>query len=346
MNVAIRADASIRIGSGHIMRCLTLADALTARGAVCHFISRQCAGDLFDLIRQRGYSVEGLPDATSAELGVDWTVDAAQTRAAIETSCPTWLVVDHYQLDEAWESELKASVPRILAIDDIGRAHDCDALLDQNLANPLHARYQMSVAAGARLLLGPQFALVRPEFAALRQSALRRRDGSLSRLLVSMGGSDLQNATGEVLMGLLACPNAQWAIDVVIGSGNPHRALLEEACGKLPNTMLYVQTAAMAELMLAADCAIGAGGSTTWERCCLGLPALVAVASDDQVFIAEAVANAGAQIVLGRDVELVAGDYAEALAQLTPDQLRGMSASAAVICDGLGSDRVAEKILS
>jgi UDP-2,4-diacetamido-2,4,6-trideoxy-beta-L-altropyranose hydrolase len=344
MNVVFRADASITIGTGHVMRCLTLADALRRRGAQCHFICRRDAGHLLDLIRLRGYAVQALACDENAEIDVDWRKDAAQTRMISDELHPDWLIVDHYRLGQEWEDEIRSSAQRVFVIDDLGRPHRCDMLLDQNFHNPMHGRYRELLSWDTQLLLGPDFALVRPEFAALRPLALKRRDGSFSRLLISMGGSDPGNETSKVLGGLRVKWESRWTVDIVIGSGNPHAKSVEEACRRLPNAKLHVQTSKMAELMLAADCAINAGGSTTWERCCLGLPALVTVVSDDQAAIAESVAKAGAQILMGWDTDLTTDDYAQAIGALTSQQLCEMSAAAAEICDGLGADRVAARL--
>jgi spore coat polysaccharide biosynthesis predicted glycosyltransferase SpsG len=208
----------------------------------------------------------------------------------------------------------------------------------------MHRRYRESLTGDTQLLLGPDFALVRPEFAALRPLALKRRDGSFSRLLISMGGSDPGNETSKVLSGLRVRWESRWTVDVVIGSSNPHAMFVEDACRRLPKARLHVQTPRIAELMLAADCAVNAGGSTTWERCCLGLPALVTVVSDNQATIAESVARAGAQKLIGWSTDLTADDYAQALGALTSQQLCEMSAAAAEICDGLGADRVAARL--
>jgi UDP-2,4-diacetamido-2,4,6-trideoxy-beta-L-altropyranose hydrolase len=344
MNVVFRADASISIGTGHVMRCLTLADALVKRGARCHFICRRDAGHLLDLIRLRGHAVQALASNEDAENEVDWRQDAAQTRIISDELHPNWLIVDHYRLGEEWEAEVRSSAHRLLVIDDLGRPHRCDMLLDQNFHNPMHARYRELLSKDTQLLLGPDFALVRPEFAALRPHALNRRDGAFSRLLISMGGSDPGNETSKVLGGLRVKWESRWTVDVVIGSSNPHAQSIDKACRCLPNAKLHVQTSNMAKLMLTADCAINAGGGTTWERCCLGLPALVTICSEDQAAVAESVAKEGAQILMGWNTDLTADDYAETIGALTPQQLCEMSEAAAGICDGLGTDRVVARL--
>jgi UDP-2,4-diacetamido-2,4,6-trideoxy-beta-L-altropyranose hydrolase len=343
VRVLFRADASIALGTGHVMRCLALADALKARGAECTFICTPAKGNLLDLIESRGHMGHALGAPQSAQPAADWTVDADLSRTQARELGPDWLVVDHYRLGAEWEGSLRSSVGKILAIDDIGRPHSCDALLDQNLETAVHDRYKSAVG-GRMLLLGPSFALLRPEFATLRPRSLARRSGTLERILVSMGGSDPDNETSKALAGLAILGRSDWIVDVVIGGQNPNAPEVEQACRKLADARIHVQTSKMAELMLSADFAVNAGGSTTWERCCLGLPAIATIVSDDQVAIIEAGAKAGAHIPLGRSNRLMPADYAEAIAALTPECLRAMSKSAAEICDGLGADRVADRL--
>jgi UDP-2,4-diacetamido-2,4,6-trideoxy-beta-L-altropyranose hydrolase len=207
----------------------------------------------------------------------------------------------------------------------------------------MHERYRRTLPE-AKLLIGPQYALLRAEFAALRSVALRRRTGVLIRILLSMGGSDPSNATGKALAAVESAWQDGWQVDAIIGSGNPHRESIESICRQLPAATLHVQTSNMAQLMTAADCAIGAGGSTTWERCCLGLPSVVSILSNDQASIATAVADAGAQSLVGRDEEATVTDYAREISALSPARLLGMSACAARICDGMGASRVAERL--
>ena len=131
VKILFRADASIALGTGHVMRCLALADALKARGADCTFICTASKGDLLDLIEARGHCGRALRPPQGAQPAVDWTVDAELSRTHAREIGPDWLVVDHYRLGAEWERSLRPSVGKILAIDDIGRAHSCDALLDQ-----------------------------------------------------------------------------------------------------------------------------------------------------------------------------------------------------------------------
>jgi len=355
MNVVIRTDASTALGSGHVMRCMTLAEELSGRGATVIFVCRMGDGHMNDSIAGRGFVV--LPLAAGAELEIStrgalndalWQEDAAQTQAALKATgrTPDWLVVDHYALDRRWEGVLRSVARRIMVIDDLAnRPHDCDLLLDQNIPNPLHGRYARFLPSDTRSLLGTEYALVRPEFARHRTCALARRNGQLQRVLVSMGGTDPANDTAAALKGLARRAAAGVALDVVIGAGNPHRQAIRSLCDDMATAELHIQTSRMAELMTRADLAITAGGSTTWERCVLGMPAIVTIQSADQAPIAEAVQRAGGQCVLGWSKDVAAQDYDRAFHALTADELMRMSKASATLCDGRGAERVATHLL-
>jgi UDP-2,4-diacetamido-2,4,6-trideoxy-beta-L-altropyranose hydrolase len=349
MHVVFRADASVRLGTGHVRRCLELASRLAVRGVSVMFVCAEGPGDMIDEISARGMRASRLRTDAEARAApaAAWQRDARQTAAAIAAAglSPHWLVVDHYGLDRRWERAVRGHARRIMAIDDLAdRAHDCEMLLDQNLSNPRHARYRQLLPAGATQLLGCQYALVGAEFVRLRSAALARRRGELRRVLISMGGTDPCNDTARALDGLQRSRCAGIAVDVVIGAANPHRAALAARCSGLPGCSLHVQTTRMAELMTQADLAISGGGSTTWERCALGLPAIAVSQSEDQVAIARAVADAGGQKLLGTSAEVREAHYAAALDGMTAAALRAMSAAAAALCDGEGAERVAAQL--
>jgi UDP-2,4-diacetamido-2,4,6-trideoxy-beta-L-altropyranose hydrolase len=301
VKVAIRADASVAIGSGHVVRCLTLADELAGRGARVSFICRAPPAHLQQLVKQHGHEVHALHlEAPAGQEAPQqpWPdehqlQDAALTQAILERVTPDWLVVDHYGLDARWERQVRGSAARLLAIDDLGRAHVCDLLLDANFHRAPEARYAGAAQAGARLLLGPSHALLRPRFSTLR-STVQARSGAVGRLLVFLGGMDAGNATGRVLdalAGVAACP----AVDVVAGAGHPALPDLQGFCDAHPGSRLHVQTDDMPGLLAAADAAIGAGGGATWERCCLGVPTLALSLARNQ---AEILAPAAAEGLL------------------------------------------------
>ena len=334
MRILCRADASLAIGSGHIVRCATLAQALAEEGHEVEFICRRLPGDLHEWLAEQGFPVRRI-DASS-----DMHSDARLCRAAIAERRFDWLVVDHYELGAEWENAMAGIADGIAAIDDLGRKHECDLLLDQNYPKSIEGGYEGRTPIWCERLLGPAFALVRPEFAKLRSASLCRPRTSVSRLLVFMSGSDPGDETSKALSGIAGLDRPHLAVDVVIGANNPHRAAVERACRAIAEVRLHVQTARMAELMAAADCMIGAGGNATWERCTLGLPALVAVLAENQAPATEALDAAGAHRLLGWHSALAPRDYARAVLALDSLDLGAMSAAAANICDGEGVKRV------
>jgi UDP-2,4-diacetamido-2,4,6-trideoxy-beta-L-altropyranose hydrolase len=354
MRVAIRADASERIGAGHVMRDAALAESLRDRGAEVRFLCRDLPRNLVDWLQEQGWPATRLAAPTApvsgegyaAWLGVSSDQDAEDTLQVLRDDPVDWLVVDHYALGAAWEGRMRPVARHILAVDDLAdRPHDCDLLLDQNYAHPGQARYAGLVPPGATIRLGPRHALLRRQFAALRAAALARRDGRLERVLVFMGGADPGGETEKALSGLLELGRGDLAVDVVVGNSNPRRGSIADWCGELPGVRFQCQTPHMAELMAEADLGLGAGGSAAWERCVLGLPAIVAVLADNQAPIAGGLGAAGVHVCLGRAETLTPADYAAAVAALRPERLRAMSRAAAQITDGLGAPRLATEML-
>jgi UDP-2,4-diacetamido-2,4,6-trideoxy-beta-L-altropyranose hydrolase len=359
MRVAIRTDASLDIGSGHVMRCLTLADALKVQGADCHFICRVHSGHMIDLIRQRGHTVTALPAgqplpatangpvlqlAHAAWLGCDWQTDAEQMIAMLADLQVGWLVVDHYALDQRWEEALEPHYRKLLVIDDLAdRAHNCDLLLDQNLGRQPQD-YADLVPTHCQVLTGPQYALLRPEFAALRPYSLQRRQEqpALRQLLISMGGFDQPNATGQVLQALKTCAlPADCRITVVMGLTAPWLQDVRELAAQIPwPTDVVVNVSDMAQRMADSDLAIGAAGSTSWERCCLGLPTLMVVLADNQQSGAQALKNAKAAYLIGGEGD-IATHLPLAFKELPSSDGQGrMSLAASTVSEGKGVEQV------
>lgn len=345
MRIAIRADASIAIGTGHVMRCLAIAGALREQQADVVFVCREQEGHLCDLIEVQRFTVHRLPQSDDAHL--DWCLDAEQTAEIFLRQRLTvdWLIIDHYGLDRKWEAPSRRFCRRVMVIDDLAdRMHDCDMLLDQNYCNGMDVRYSGLVPHGCQLLLGPTYALLRPEFQRLRAMS-RQRGGRLKHVLVFFGGSDPANETVKALEGLRQLDRSDLTVDVVVGGSNPHRAQVEALCDGLPNTVYHCQVSNMAELMTDADLSIGAGGTTTWERCCLGLPALVSILADNQAELTHAVSDFGASVNLGRANALKSDDYRKAVESLTSEQLAHMEQRCVALVDGNGAGRVAHAIM-
>ncbi len=353
--IAIRVDASSNIGSGHVMRCLVLADALAANGHHLTFVCRALPGDLSSLIRDRGHRVTVLETKKSRAdndgktystwLPVDQREDAEQTFDALSALRPDWIVVDHYALGLTWETMLRPLCSRMMAIDDLAdRPHKVEVLLDQNFGR-YEKDYDGYLPTTTRRLIGPKFALLAPQFRELRSSGQGDRARTkIGRLLITMGGVDKDNVTGDVLNVLKAnAPSSLAHIDVVLGRNALNieniRARLD---GFGSSCQLHIDTTEMAELMAAADLAIGAGGSTSWERCCLFLPTLMVSLADNQDMAVHALSRAGAAVDLGRAPH---ADFAKNLAASlsaieASDALAQISRAAGRICSGDGTERV------
>lgn len=217
-------------------------------------------------------------------------------------------MVDSYALDHKWEKFLRPHVNKIMVIDDLAnRAHDCDLLLDQNYYRDIEHRYDGLLPLTCRKLLGPEYALLRPEFHQAKKN-LRKRDGKIRRILVFFGGSDPSNETKKALQAIKLLNRPEIAVDVVVGAGNPHREEIKQICSEMPNTTYYCQVENMAELMAAADLAIGAGGVTTWERLYLELPTIAIAVAENQVETLEALGEAEMVWYLGIWSEVVVDD--------------------------------------
>ncbi|MFG6554307.1 UDP-2,4-diacetamido-2,4,6-trideoxy-beta-L-altropyranose hydrolase [Sulfitobacter sp. 1A16808] len=359
MIVAFRTDASLDIGTGHVMRCLALAGALRESGSSCMFISRALPGHLADRIANEGFDVTLLPSPESsaptgppshaAWAGVGWAQDATETRAEFREK-PDWLVVDHYAFDARWQQGARSEGTRLMVIDDLAdRPHSCDLLLDQNFAH-FSDHYDGLLPEAAIRLIGPQYALLRPEFAAARAGTLtaRARRRGLKRLMISMGGVDVVDATSAILEALRAAPlPADLEISVVMGGRAPALDKVREIARGMPRqTEVVVDVDDMAARMATADLAIGGGGTTTLERCCLGLPSIVVETAANQAGMAEAIASAGAGLASAPLYDPVfAHGIRDAMVKATcPAHLATMSEAAAEICDGNGSTRVIEQM--
>jgi len=353
MNITFRTDASLEIGTGHVMRCLTLARALRDAGKKCRFITRDLPGHLGDRIASEGFEVVLLPapdgapsegpPAHAAWAGVSWEQDAHQTRADLSAFAADWLVLDHYAFDMRWQQAALTNGTKLMVVDDLAdRPHVCDLLLDQNLGRK-PSDYDGLILVNTQCLIGPSYALLRPEFAALRAQALADRAGrGLKEVLITMGGVDAADATSAVLTALHDVPLPQdVSITVVMGGNAPAVARVQTLAATLPwATQVVVDVPDMAAHMASADLAIGAAGSTTWERCSLGLPSVILQIADNQAGIAQALTAAKAALGPGL---LTAPDFAQnlrnALDQATQN-LPTLSQNAAGICDGDGVARV------
>ena len=361
-HILIRCDASLSIGSGHVIRCRTLARELRRRGSEIIFLCRRQQGDLIELLEQE-FMVLSLPeqplrhsndlqgrDLYKAWLGCDQRRDAADCLESLTKSGISkvdWLVVDHYGLDINWENQLVTgmracnSQPRLLVIDDLAdRVHQADLLLDQNFfGNETDQRYEQLVPASCKTLTGPHYALLGPEYAQLHAHVPQRNE--LKRVMVYFGGVDPDDLTGRTLEALFDPRLKDIAVDVVLGHQSSHRKTVMELVTRRPLTTLHKPLSSLAGLIARADLAIGAGGTTTWERCCLGLPTIVVSIAENQNQLVKALEQTGHVQILGKGSSVTTRQIRTALLA----ELAKPREAISKITDGWGASRLAIAML-
>jgi len=343
ITVFIRADASLNMGTGHIMRCLVLAECFQNKGALVHFICRQYIGNLCDLIEQRGFIINRLDllsndyNPNYEKISSDWDDDAQETYKIVSEikGKPAWLIVDHYGLDVRWERAIRPLVKRILVIDDLAnRQHDCDILIDQNLHLDSNNRYFDLVPESALLFLGPRYAQLRAEFN--DPLLLRQRSGVLHTLLVYFGGADPGNQTLKLLDALRLLAYKSFTTTIVLGSIHSNYDLIKSAAEGLEKIRVIGVTDQMGQLMAEADLAVGTCGIAAWERCLLGLPSIVVITAENQREDAIILDKVGAVINLGEADSLGAIDFAQKLEYLGSNRevLKEMALASLSVMDG------------
>lgn len=338
------ADAGPEVGGGHVMRCLTLARALGERGAECAFVeSRAAAG----VLRRFGWPagpVLAMSNTEDLAGFVRWGQDFA---ASFQ---PDVVVVDHYRVGADDERALNGDGARRLAvIDDLAdRVHACELLVDPGFGRR-REDYAGLTPEGCEALTGPDFALVRPDFAAARPRALSRRARREppARALVSLGLTDVGGITLRVVEALAPALNGV-RLDVVVGSGAPSLEALSALAAQDRRVRLHVDTSDMAALTATADIAIGAGGSSVWERATLGLPGATVVLAENQGPMAEALDAAGLTLAVDARAPGFEAALLQAWARLVGEaDLRwDLTTRSSALCDGRGAERVAAAILA
>lgn len=355
---AIRVDASHGIGTGHVYRCLSLAQELRSHGAGVLFICQELPGNLIWRIQNESFDVLHLPlnpfyqEDKKNEL--TWSVeaqsqDAQNTIQALQERSVNWMIVDHYGLDAIWEDNLRSRVKYLMVIDDLAnRHHACDILFDQNyFGNRTEIRYQDLILPHTRCLLGPHFSLLQPAYCQLR-NLLPPHAGKINRLLIFFGGSDVTNETEKVLDALIQLNLPTLVCDVVLGANYTHQSIR----GKIQTTAMTVifhqNLPTLAGLMAKADLFIGAGGSTTWERMCLGLPSIVVSVADNQRGFSDALVADQLQLTISQGCEATREEWSAYLEQLITQttHLQAISEKSKLIVDGRGAYRVACELMS
>lgn len=337
--VAFKTDAAMEIGTGHVMRCLALAYELSDRGALCTFIvgptsiqvAPQLANSPFEII-----IAKSLSDTDKMKSYFPHSVD--------------WLVIDDYRLDNNFETACRSWANRIFIIDDLAnRRHDCDLLLDQTPGRePIS--YANLTPKYSKLLLGSKYALIRTEFSYYRDASVSKKRQNIKRILVSLGGLDPEDITSSVIEGIARSELDNPVVDIVLGAASPNLRAVESLINTTDlSCNMHIDTSQMAKLMSKADLAIGAGGVSSLERCCLGLPSLLLILASNQIDNGDMLESVGAAMVINSSSDKIRPwDIEKRLNIIYKDPylLEKMSKCSNAICDGQGTSRVAEKLLT
>lgn len=331
----IRADATERTGTGHLMRCLALAQAVRAVGSDVTFISVCKCKLLHQRLLDEGFQVillnRSYPDPA------DW-----QATAKVLQSHPSgWVVLDGYHFDLSYQRLIREVGYRLLVIDDMAHLNQycCNILLNQNI-NAERLRY--TTDHDTRLLLGPRYALLRAEFLD-RFSSKRNLPDVARRLLVTLGGEDSNNQTLKVIQAVAQLKIEGFEAMIVVGSANPHLKKLQSECQKSQIPIRLIHNALdMAELMTAADMTVSAGGSTCWELAFMELPTLIIILADNQRIVAEGLAEAGAAVNLGWYKHISQSDIRKAVEKMAAGakERAEIARCGRKLVDGKGAERL------
>ncbi len=361
MRVVFRVDSSFQMGSGHLVRCLTLARGLRVKGADVLFICRNLSGNFIELIIKDNFNLKILDGYKLSDeffandsheiphaswLEVDWRADVHQTVEALANNFFDWLIVDHYGLGEKWESQIRPYVRKIMVIDDLAdRVHDCDFLLDQNYVPDLHNRYDKKIPMKSDRFIGPKYALLRPDYAS--QRIHKEIVGDIKTISVFFGGVDRYNLTQLAIEAFIDLKRIDLQLNVLFDSRNQFSGEILDKVREHPNIVLTEPSPSLINFFFSTDLAIGAVGATTWERCCFGLPSIVVSVAENQRSVAEKLYADGYVNYLGHYDALSKIDLTRAMNDmLGVDSLSLISKKCRDLVDGGGVDRVIEYLLS
>ncbi|MEM9500361.1 MAG: UDP-2,4-diacetamido-2,4,6-trideoxy-beta-L-altropyranose hydrolase [Pseudomonadota bacterium] len=358
MKIAIRADASAAIGTGHIRRMLSLAKALKARGAEVIFVTRQLGVDTVAMVEREGFAVRLLPspeqrptpDPTiphSSWSEVTQAQDIADTTAGLRDIRPARVIVDHYAFDSQWHDGVSEAlgVPAMVVDDLADRTLGGRWVVDHNYHPDHITKFEGRLPEQVELLAGPKYAMIEPAYASAPRYEFHERVCSIG---VFMGGIDLGGDTLEVLDALEA---SGWRgpVEVVVTSHNPARDAIAQRLVRSPEATLSQDLPSLVEFFAQHDIQIGAGVGAIWERCCIGPPTIGLVCADNQ---AKSIPHADtAGFLVGIDHMSNPRQRRDALVNAlheliaSPDRRRSLSETAMQLVDGRGTSRIAQSLL-
>ena len=353
MVIVFRVDSSTIMGSGHLMRCLTLAKLMRNCGNVdIRFICRDLEGNISSVVSDNDFNLIMLPAAEyntdlssyAAWLTVSQEQDADETIDAIRsTSCDfqaDYIIVDSYAIDEIWEKKLRPYTKKIFVIDDLAsRKHDCDYLLDQTYGIEYSNKYDAVVPSHCVQFLGTSYSLLKSEYWNLRKEInLLRKE--INNVLVFFGGSDDTGETVKFLEALNKNNCEQYHFIVIIGGGNPQQEVIKAYCDEMDNVEFHCQVDNMEYYISICDLAFASAGVNTWERCVLGLPSVITVTADNQREISIKMREKNAAVILGSFETVTSEDYSKALRRIDKFDVATMSKNAAELMGNNGMDEL------
>jgi len=358
-SILFRVDASILIGSGHVMRCLTLADEFKKQGWETIFVSRDLPGNNFKEIESRSHCLKILPrphhyfhnniknKSYEDWIGVSQEYDAEEIVTLLRCYNIDWIVVDHYSLGKCWEIKMKKISQNIFVIDDLDdRQHECKILLNHTNLPSFKKKYKDLTSKNTKLLLGPKYLLLSPEYLKIK-NRLSNNNGNIKRIFIYYGSIDLSNETGKALEALITMNISDIIIDVAIGRNNLNIENIKTLVSKIKNAYLHFQLPNLADIMSKSDLALSAGGYTIWEQNYLGLASLVTGVAENQVKPTIYLDKIGCLIWLGLSEDVFKDQIINKLQMLIehPELIINQSKIKMGLVDGLGVERVAKKMM-
>ena len=340
--IFIRVDSSTKIGYGHLMRCLALADSLKKFFKI-YFISSSLPGNIISEINNKKFKIFRFNVKLQK---INIKNDSEKTISIIKKygNNNSILILDSYILSKQWENSVKPFVKKLIVIDDQpNRSHNCDLLIDQNLSSDNKKRYEKLLPKKTKKLLGPKFVMIRKEFNLLRRY-VKIRTFPIKNILVSFGGTDTDNQSLKILNSFKKT-DSNLHFDIVLGKGNKNKKYIKNLCSKQKNFSYHEQINYIEKLMLKSDISIGSSGSTAWERCCLGLPSIISISAKNQKNIANELSKRNCAINLGDVKQLDKSDYKSSINKISNYQLKKMSKNSFKLVDGKGTERILEHIL-